>query len=506
MSDKQKLLDKLNLLIEKYENNDYIFKRLTNYIDNLLPAALEASEKMQIERTKRKVSLIQGTDEFAEVFLLKNRFYYCSQNELFINYDGNNFKSISEDNIQHDILTQITAASHLRPWKHRIKNTIIKRIKERSPLVAIPESTTIQRILNLLSPSIFPTRNHAKYFLTILGDCLTSKIDNKIVYIVSKILKDLVREIGVQIYTFFGINSSLNCIKFKHYDHDFASSRLLSVERKENISKEIIGDLCKYALDILCVASYYSNRYGNADNFLQKCANTNLVEHALYLQKNTPESIVDSFLKECIHTCESGNIKSKSMIFIWKKWLEKKHVPNIIFYDTLNTLFKSKLQFDEKSESYQNVSSLHLPVVASFLQFWDTHMSDDLFESELEIDEISTLFKKWAGKNFSGVEDVFLIELIRHFYPEIGIDEDKYILNIKCSLWDKRQEVLDCLDIIKMSSDKEGQYKSLYEIYQFYSQKKDFVVSKRYFEKIAKEILGDNIDKDGLIYGKWFDN
>ena len=133
-------------------------------------------------------------------------------------------------------------------------------------------------------------------------------------------------------------------------------------------------------------------------------------------------------------------------------------------------------------------------------------MSDDLFESELEIDEISTLFKKWAGKNFSGVEDVFLIELIRHFYPEVGIDEDKYILNIKCSLWDKRQEVLDCLDIVKMSYDEEGKYKSLYEIYQFYSQKKDFVVSKRYFEKIAKEILGDNIDKDGLIYGKWFDN
>tara|TARA_B100000902_G_C27298377_1_gene911366 strand:- start:62 stop:1582 length:1521 start_codon:yes stop_codon:yes gene_type:complete len=506
MCNKQNLLDKLELLIKKYEKNDYILKRLTNYIDNLLPASLEAYEKTQIERNKRKEDLVQNTDEFAKVFLLKNQFYYCSQNELFINYDGNNFKPISEDNILHDILTQITAAPNLRPWKQRIKNTIIKRIKERSPLVSIPESKTIQRILNLLSPKIFSSRNHAKYFLTIIGDCLTGNIDNKIVYIVSKNLKELVREIGVQIYTHFGTNSSLNCIKFKHYDHDFASSRLLSMERKENVSKEIISDLCKYALDILCVASYYSNRYGNADKFLQKCANTTLVEHALYLQKNTHVSIVDSFLKECIHNCESGNIKIRSMIFIWKKWLEKKHVPNIIFYDTLNTLLKKKLQFDEKSESYQNVSSLHLPVVASFLQFWDSHMSDDLFESELEIDEISTLFKKWAGKNFSGVEDAFLIELIRHFYPEVGIDEDKYILNIKCSLWDKRQEVLDCLDVVKMSSDKEGQHKSLYEIYQFYSQKKDFVVSKRYFEKIAKEIIGDNIDKDGLISGKWFDS
>ena len=506
MSDKQKLLDKLELLIEKYKNNDNVLKRLTNYIDNLLPASLEAYEKTQIERTKRKVDLTQGTDEFAELFLLKNRFYYCNQSELFINYDGNNFKPISEDNIQHDILTQITAEQHLRPWKHRIKNTIIKRIKERSPLVAIPESITIQRILNLLTPSIFPTRNHAKYFLTVIGDCLTGKVDNKLVYIISKNLKDLVREIGVQIYTHIGTNSCLNCIKFKHYDHDFASSRLLSMERKENIPKEIISNLCKFSLDILCVSYHYSNRYGTADRFLQQCTNTTLVEHALYLQKNTPETIVDSFLKECIHTCESGNIKNKSMIFIWKKWLEKKCVPNIIFYDTLNALLKKNIQYDIKNESYQNVTSLHLPVVASFLQFWDTHMSDDLLESELEIDEISTLFKKWAGKNFSGVEDTFLIELIRHFYPEVGIDENKYILNIKCSLWDKRQEVLDCLDVVKMSSDEESQFKSLYEIYQFYAKKGHCVVSKRYFEKIAKEMLGDNLDEDGLISGDWFDN
>jgi len=34
------------------------------------------------------------------------------------------------------------------------------------------------------------------------------------------------------------------------------------------------------------------------------------------------------------------------MIFIWKKWLEKQSVPNIIFYDTLNTIFKNKLQYD----------------------------------------------------------------------------------------------------------------------------------------------------------------
>ena len=506
--DKNTILEKLNTLITKYENNEYVFEKLCNYISKTLPALLEAADNTHTTREKRKQELTLGTDEFIEKFLLRKRYFYCNQNELFINYDGVHFSPCSEDNIQHDILTQITIEQSLRPWKHRIKNSIIKRIKERSPLMAIPESKTIQNIIKLLTPNIFATRNHAKYFLTVIGDCLLGKTDNgtQLIYITSSGLKELVREISVQAYTNFGINNILNFIKFKHYGHDFLTSRLLSIDSKVKISSDVVCGFCKYALDIFCVAAYYSNRFGSADNFLNKCTNTILVDHALYLHRNTPESIVESFLKECMLSCESGNIKRRSMIFIWKKWLEKQSVPNIIFYDTLNTLFKNKLQYDEKNDSYQNVTSSHLPEVASFLSFWDAHMSDDLFESELEIDEISTLFRKWAGKNFNGVEDAFLIELIRHFYPEVGIDEDKYILNIKCNLWDKRQEVSDYLDVVKMSSDEKSKHKSLYEIYQFYSQKKDFVVSKRYFEKIAKEMLGDNIDKDGLISGGWFDN
>jgi hypothetical protein len=46
----------------------------------------------------------------------------------------------------------------------------MKRIKENSLLKSIPESYTIQSVLDLLYPTFFPSKVEAKYFLTILGD------------------------------------------------------------------------------------------------------------------------------------------------------------------------------------------------------------------------------------------------------------------------------------------------------------------------------------------------
>lgn len=69
----------------------------------------------------------------------KNKYYYSSHNELFLLYDNIHFTAYSENNILHQILTTITEEQNLVPWKHKIKVNIIKRIKEQSPLKAIPE-------------------------------------------------------------------------------------------------------------------------------------------------------------------------------------------------------------------------------------------------------------------------------------------------------------------------------------------------------------------------------
>ena len=135
--------------------------------------------------------------------MLKNRCSYCSHNELFLIYNGIHFNAISEDDIQHQILTTITKEGNLIPWKFKIRNTIIKQIKDTTPLNTMPESETIQFVINSLYPNIFPTRNYVKYFLTIIGDCLLNKNDTKLKYLASPNLKDLIREITNLIYTYY---------------------------------------------------------------------------------------------------------------------------------------------------------------------------------------------------------------------------------------------------------------------------------------------------------------
>jgi hypothetical protein len=428
----QQLHAKLDSMIEKYSTNEYVFGRLINHMEHLLPTALENATELQKQREDRRMQLSANRDEFTSRFLEKNRYFYSAQTELFLHYDGLHFVIHSEDDIQHQILSTISSEQCLREWKHKVNKNIIKRIKERSPLNAIPESTTIQFVINTLCPSIFPSRNHAKYFLTILGECMAGK-NLPCIYILKPALKDIIREIGNQCYTYLGLANIFANIKFKYYEHNYKHCRLLGygVDKAYGRKKTPIPPLLnKYMLDFLCVAAHYASRLGTADQFLANCSESRLVEHSLFLTKNTPETIVDNFIEKSLKPCVSTGIETKNIIFLWKKYLDELAIPNIIFYEALKTLLKNKLNYDEATDCFLGITSIHLPVVAQFLKFWETNIIE-CDENEMEIDDICTHFKTWS--NNKTTSDTLLLDLIQHFYPELVI-ENKYILNIKCKI------------------------------------------------------------------------
>ena len=518
----------LNSMIEKYKNNNYIQGRINYYIEQFLPAALENDEVAHTQREIRKQQLTEYRDEFTSCFLHKNKYYYASQTELFLKYDGIHFNIYSEDNIQHQILTTISNEKNLMPWKRKINNNIIKQIKERSPLTAIPESVTIQYVINSIYPSIFLTRNSAKYFLTIIGDCINSKTDNNLIYIISSSIKPILSEIINQCYIYFGITNCLNNIKYKYYEHEYHRCRLININPNLNIN--LINDsgdynydkskllntfhgLIKNILDLLCVSSHYSLRYRSADGFLKQCSETKLVDYSLYLKNNTIESIINNFIEKSLTTCVSSKIDTKNMLFLFKKFLDSKNISNIAFYETLKLIFKSKLNYNEEEDSFMDITSTHLPIVSNFMKFWDSTISDDEHDEEIEIDELSTLFKVWLTKNKINninvnISDGVLIELIRHFYPEVVIEYNKYLRHIKCSLWNKRLEIVNSLYLFKLKCgiNEDNFTKSLYEAYEFYSSnnKHQCLSSKIYFEKTATDIISGHIDNDGLISPTWW--
>ena len=83
---------------------------------------------------------------------------------------------------------------------------MISLIKERSLFNSIPETETIQNVLNVLYPSIFDNKYEAKYFLTILGDNILKKNQN-LIFLVSHSMKQLLNEIDKITNTFIISNN-----------------------------------------------------------------------------------------------------------------------------------------------------------------------------------------------------------------------------------------------------------------------------------------------------------
>jgi hypothetical protein len=456
--------DKLHLIIDqlldKHKSNSYVYGRLIHYIEHSLPAALENASELHKQREERRSLLSANRDEFTSRFLEKNNYFYSSQTELFLRYDGLHFVIQNEDDIHHQILSAISSEKCLREWRYKVTKNIIKRIKERSPLNVVPESGTIQFVINTLCPYIFSTRNHAKYFLTIIGECLgrqsppapPAEADNILsstdinfdktvcaqavwadppLYIFPVILKDIMREISNQCYSYLGLANIFSNIKYKYYDHNYSACRLLNVERKWLVKIPAPPNLTNYMLDFLSVAAHYYTRYGSADKFLQQCSDTKLVEHALFLTKNTHDSIVTTFIDKSLTFCSTGTIDMKNMIFIWKKFLSERNLPSIIFYDTLKTVLNGKLNYDELKDCFTCITSIHLPMVSQFMQFWEetileTEANDNL---SIRVDNLCDLFKTWAKS--SKPTNEMVLEIIQYFYPDISILHDTYILNIK---------------------------------------------------------------------------
>ena len=180
------------------------------------------------------------------------------------------------------------------PWKFKIKTSIIKNIKEIPILNSLPESQTIQNVQNILL-KIFETKNEVKYFLTIIGDIVLKKNDNNI-NIISNNSKPILRTIENIGSQYFGHISLSNQFKFKYHDHNYNDCRIL-ITNNEDETHEII---LKNIIDIIIVACYYSNRYNNADNFLESLNDSILVERILFLKNNTQESIIDKFINSKI--------------------------------------------------------------------------------------------------------------------------------------------------------------------------------------------------------------
>lgn len=499
----ENLLNKIREEYNIYKDDEYIINKLNNHILNELPNIIKNTKNNQKYKEDRKLLLTEGHNKFVNDFINKNTYFYCMQTELFFYYDKNNYNICREDDIIHNILSLLTQKSNnhqpeyyqqqLLPWKFKIKTSIIKNIKELSLYNSIPESITIQNILNLFNNHFFYSKNEAKYFLTILGDIILKKSSNNIyfIHLSSKILLRTLENIGTK---YFGNHGIFNYFRFKFHEHNFSDCRLLKFKYNNNetyFHENIYENIKRNIINIFVVACYLSNRYNTSDQYLLDIqdSDNSIINHILFLKNNDINMIISRFIERKIQKNIDSSISFKNMNYIWKQYLDEINIPNIIFSQNLKLLLKEKLNYITDDDIFSGYTSPRLPFVSNFLNFWDECMEENVDEYFIEIDEICIFLKQWLNtskRTNVEIKQENLLNLIKHFYPDINIEESKYIYGYSCKLFNKKSELKSFLDInININSNSNSNNLSMYELYNLYTKtnKSIITISKTYFDQ-----------------------
>lgn len=473
----QQLTECVSNLYSKYVNDPYMKEATYNYICNRLPSIMENIAKTHNERVQRLEELTVEQDFFINYFLSNTRYFYLPATESFFYYDGDRYKQYSEDDVLFNVLSSISRDQHLMSWKHKTKVSVMKRIKENHLYNSIPESVTIQRVLSILYPAIFDTKTEAKYFLTVLGDNIFRReLSGQVVHIVPIIFKNLLNHLNAMCQVWFGTNLSQS-FKYKyHVEHNYNNIRIINSSSSIYINDKVWINkvLSENGLDLLCVACHYSNRYLNSDNYAIKYSNDDsFFRSVFHLKDITPETLVTIFINEYLRVIpnnakitagtntivgevsfKSSSISWKNMMYLWKHFLEGRKLPNVVISSKLKQELIGVLgaYYKEDEDMFFGINSKYLPSVCKFIQFWDDTMEYDETEIELEVGEISSLFKKWCESRnevIFNMNDKQIMDLISYYYPDVEIDQDKFVYKVRCSLWNKQMDILMAIDNLK---------------------------------------------------------
>ena len=519
-----KCSEMLKELISKYKDDEYMTQRIYNHIVNYLPNTLETELKNHERRVIRNNFLTNEQQIFIQVFLSKNKYFYLSNNNFFYEYDGEKYLIVKEDDVIHKLLSTISKDRVLLQWKYKTKMNIIKQIKERSLFSSIPETDTIQNVLNVLYPSFFLSKNHAKYFLTIIGDNILKKNTN-LIFLVSQKMKQFLNEVdNVAILSIANSNSTSSFMSKYHENHSYENCRLIKIN--ENFSNDVWREILKkIGLDLLCVGVHYSKRYESSDKFIENKSDEELKNYSYYIKNTNQNNIVDEFCEKYINQdtdTSTDKIEWKILHFIWKQFLSNNNLPNVIYSNTLKNLFKEKFTYDENTDTFCGITSKYLPVHIDFIKFWENTITiypseqEEIFDCEIEIDEIFSLFKVWTKQNSNqlitngNITEENIVKIIKHFFPNIEIIEHKFVLNITCSMWNKINDINNSLEYIREQIKNENtpaliSFDDAYNYYYKYcnSNSLKFIVSKRYFEKYLYYKFADYIVYEKFIKIDW---
>ncbi len=493
-------------------NTPELHDKILEFLQKDLPDKMES----YLEKKRRFENLELSSSAYINDFLVNSEmnYMYIPNSEIFISYNGENFKLINESDILYEILSGISSHKELMPWKYKIKNLIMKAIKEKTLFDIIPESYTIQFVLNHVTPLLLDTKEEAKYFLTLLGDAILKK-NQTYIHLLELHTKDFITNLEENVFHFFKSTYHINpTIKYNWHEHEYDKCRILHFTKSTASSSCWYSFIKYHILDIIAVAVHYSKRYGNSEEYiLSKLEGNPKLERVLFLKDKTKESLVDKFIKEKIISVNDKTLTVgwNEIFYIWKIFLYDHELPNVIFKNNLRQILCEKLE--NNTSEFIGITSPHLNFITNLKEFWSTNINK-CETDEFEISEICDIYNEWletnSGNKKERINEKNMETLLDHFYS-IKTKDSKIITSICCLLWNKQQEMKTIIEDIKLSFNfyPEMYEKSIQGLYMDYCSKAKAkfnyrTVSKKYFEKYINQVIPDKyIKKKRILNDYW---
>jgi len=498
-------------LYQKYSNNAEIIDKLVVYTEQKLPEFLAACA----QRQQRKEILEQESELFIHSFMNDpmRQYFYIPISDIYVQYNGEHYTTINENDILHTILSGISSNKTLIAWKYKIKTTIMKRIKERNMLFSIPESHTIQFVLDRLTPVLLDKKDKAKYFLSVIGDNVFKK-NTGLIHLLSPQCKDFVTLLLEKVQCYYRNTHRIDTtFKYKYYDYDYHKCRIINFSSSVHVPDYWESFTKSHILDIVAVAAHYSHRYESADGYIRSHdVNDEVRKEVLQLDiVGNSSAAVDGFVSAYLQESNGLSVHWTDMYYLWNHYLSAKKLPNLLFIKSLKAHLQKKLGYDAGKDIYTNVSSLYLRGIKTVKEFWEDNMA--VADDEFEVSELCSLYAKHMAEQGSAnvrVAAPEMLSVIKHFY-RVHIVDQKHVRGVSCALWNKKDEMLAALEHLRLSHTEDGEIEDLsfYEAYQKYRDAcseigLSRIVSKSYFGKYIDQVVPSQYINNGkLSYLYW---
>lgn len=490
-----KIVQKVTNIINNfdYKNLEY----LDNYFDSIFHSNIQKFINKCEEKKRNHVECNSLSDEYVNEYCSMTSFNPTSG--IYFKQDGPYFTYSNEDKITYDILVNLHRIYPNMSTSNKviIKRNIIKKIKSNSYEDIIPNSNTIQLVINFLTPFIFETKEQSKFFLTFIGDLILrkKKEQNQKCFIVNcnDNFKAFLCQLSKYINLFIYNMNIFNHIKLKFYHHDTSRAEILYLNH--NIDYTYFHKDISFYITFIFICIYHSNKYESSSNFLQRYEDNDNIQYIQTLKQINKETLIKQFWDESIIIKNDTLMKENTILFIWKKYLKSKKLPIYLFYhqDAINIFkeyYSKHFNKGPDNTTYHGITSFEIPEIDMFLNFWDNTIIHDSNERFLEIEEIQYFLKQYlkdnnlslCNKYYSNPQNIY--DIINHYYPDLKCEQNKYYHGIKIKKWDKKGDVIKFKLTFGETTHKTEKLYNFYCKFKKDIQEKDTIVSKIYFLNI----------------------